>query len=554
MARKILTGGNGSSGQTGQQVIDDINSNFDQLYAFNVEEYGAVHDLKTVLDGAINSGSAILTSASNQFLSSDVGKRIIVSRAGAANAPLRTTIASFQSAGQVTLSVTASSTVTNQMVDWGTDDTVAIQNAIIDAFNAGSATIYLPAGRYMIDGDLQTSISGTNPNSQLYIPSVADSATNNASIRLVGESTFPWLSRRLVMETKGTILKSTRIGSGVNPTMLGTIGTTGNYLNFNYTKVTVENIALTVYTNNNTSAPSMHGIDFRYLATGIFKNVSITIDVPFLEGPDASGAEFAGLIIGGRDNNGPNYLETCCVAGFKYSYVLGEHTTVNNLYAFAASHGYVIPRQNYYVVGHVMSHYCANQLLFPASQIMGLDHDDTKFSRVNLTFEIESDTNINGTTHWWDTATFIIDSDNISRGSIDYLYLQGGVIRNDVAAQGITGANNIELIPSDGFQVVSANVGANTNNYQSSISEIANIFRLNPSGAFNLTGIVALRLRGGAEITIINTSASNTLTIKTEDANSTAANRFLMNADLALLPNAAAKFKYDVVSSRWRRI
>jgi hypothetical protein len=33
MAKQILTGGNGTSGQTGQQVIDIINSNFTELYS-----------------------------------------------------------------------------------------------------------------------------------------------------------------------------------------------------------------------------------------------------------------------------------------------------------------------------------------------------------------------------------------------------------------------------------------------------------------------------------------------------------------------------------------
>jgi hypothetical protein len=63
-------------------------------------------------DGAINSASQTLTSASNPFASGDVGRRIIVRGAGSGGADLNTTISAYGSAGSVTLTDSASTTVT----------------------------------------------------------------------------------------------------------------------------------------------------------------------------------------------------------------------------------------------------------------------------------------------------------------------------------------------------------------------------------------------------------------------------------------------------------
>lgn len=64
-------------------------------------------------DGAITSGAAVLTSASNPFASGDVGRNIIVRGAGTAGADLYTTIASYTNAGSVTLTANAGTTVSS---------------------------------------------------------------------------------------------------------------------------------------------------------------------------------------------------------------------------------------------------------------------------------------------------------------------------------------------------------------------------------------------------------------------------------------------------------
>lgn len=117
---------------------------------FDVKAYGAALDAKTVSDGAITNGAAILTSATGSFLSSDVGKPITVRGAGSTSASLIlvTTVLSYQSATQVTLSANATHTVTGAAVYWGTNDSAALL-AAIDAANAtgNGGVVWIGAGK-----------------------------------------------------------------------------------------------------------------------------------------------------------------------------------------------------------------------------------------------------------------------------------------------------------------------------------------------------------------------------------------------------------------------
>ena len=72
----------------------------------------------TITDGAITSGAAVLTSASALFLAADAGRAIIVRGAGAAGADLVTTILTFTSTSNVTLSANAGTTVTGASAIW----------------------------------------------------------------------------------------------------------------------------------------------------------------------------------------------------------------------------------------------------------------------------------------------------------------------------------------------------------------------------------------------------------------------------------------------------
>ncbi|WP_432169058.1 hypothetical protein [Streptomyces sp. 1222.5] len=131
--------------------------------------YGAVGDAQVVTDGAMSSGSAVLTSATAAWPSSVVGKAISVKGAGPSGVTtLVTTVASRQSATQITLAAANSSggAVTGAIVIWGTDDTAAIQ-AAVDAAEAylaaghGFARVFFPPRPYIVAGPLNRTKSGS---------------------------------------------------------------------------------------------------------------------------------------------------------------------------------------------------------------------------------------------------------------------------------------------------------------------------------------------------------------------------------------------------------
>lgn len=119
---------------------------------FHVADYGAVGDGKVIYDVAMTSGSAVCTSATAGFTSADVGKKILVNGAGPGgggnpSGALITTIASRQSATQVTLAATSSGTISGCHAVYGTDDTAAIQDAMLalqqsDAFSLAGGGMY----------------------------------------------------------------------------------------------------------------------------------------------------------------------------------------------------------------------------------------------------------------------------------------------------------------------------------------------------------------------------------------------------------------------------
>ena len=95
-----------------------------------------------VVDGAITSGTSLLTSVSGPFDISHVGRLIVVAGAGSGGSNLQTTIASFVSPTQVNLTLNASTSVgPSATVTWGS--TLTLARNFNEATNANaSATLY----------------------------------------------------------------------------------------------------------------------------------------------------------------------------------------------------------------------------------------------------------------------------------------------------------------------------------------------------------------------------------------------------------------------------
>jgi hypothetical protein len=177
-------------------------------YTVNVKNFNAQGNLVSANAAfSITSGNNILTSSVGLFGTVYIGRAIIVPGAGVSGAPLITTIASFVSATQVTLTANASTTLSavNLRIPIGTDDSAAINAAIVAAKNTLSQTpsfsaanigveLYFPGGRYLaLSGINLTGIA--NPGMTVWgdDATIYSAANGNAAVDGIGSRFIRWM-------------------------------------------------------------------------------------------------------------------------------------------------------------------------------------------------------------------------------------------------------------------------------------------------------------------------------------------------------------------------
>lgn len=387
---------------------------------YSVEDYGAIHNGKTVNDASMSSNT--VTSATANFSSSDIGKIIVIAGAGVAGAALKTTITGFTSSTQVTTSAPASASVTNKKIDWGTDDTTAIQNGINACVSGGGGTLYFPNGIYIINGSLY--VAGTNPNSQLYFPS-SDILPTRVSVKLLGESNVTMAGTYLggQLATSGVILQSTLIASevsGTNPCILSTLTSTttvtgGQQYNENWNYIFMENMGFRTYTNGGQSH-KMGAVNLYKAAKVSTKNCSFLADysIDLMVSPASSGT--FGLIVCAGNDYGPNTVEENFAQGFEYGFLFGEHTSLDSNYSIGNYYGFAVLSGQYAVTGKMLTHACVNQIFFQGvSSLLGIPSVGSR-TYVDLFVECEQV----GTALWWGAVSFFTDTNNQATGTLKY--------------------------------------------------------------------------------------------------------------------------------------
>lgn len=120
----------------------------------------------------MTSGSAALTSATATWVAGDVGKSVIVPGAGAQGSDLRTTISAFVSATEVTLSDSASVSVTYSRV----------YNSLPSANNVTMAYVSDTNGKYR--GTLDAAVKLTKGESYILAVSV-DAGAGREDLRQI---------------------------------------------------------------------------------------------------------------------------------------------------------------------------------------------------------------------------------------------------------------------------------------------------------------------------------------------------------------------------------
>lgn len=109
----------------------------ERLFIDLMADYGAKFDHRVVFDGACAVGSpGIITSATIAFTAADVGKRIVLTGAGASGAQYVGSISSLNSGTSVNVSPNIATTVSAKGLQVHTDDLTAWTNAITDINNS----------------------------------------------------------------------------------------------------------------------------------------------------------------------------------------------------------------------------------------------------------------------------------------------------------------------------------------------------------------------------------------------------------------------------------
>jgi hypothetical protein len=126
---------------------------------FNVKSYGAKGNTKSVADG-VSSGSNLISSATADFTSADIGKLCFgIEMASGIARIAQSVIASVISPTEAIVAGGVTAGYSNLKFVWGTDDTAALKAAWIAAVNAATETsafnqngmgvVYCPSGGYM---------------------------------------------------------------------------------------------------------------------------------------------------------------------------------------------------------------------------------------------------------------------------------------------------------------------------------------------------------------------------------------------------------------------
>lgn len=134
---------------------------------------------RTVTDGAITATDQTLTSATAVFTTADVGKAITVAGAGVAGATLTTTIASFNSATSVELTLAAATTVTGATVHYGGSGSLT---TTIASFQS--------ATQVTLTANVTWSAAG---NTTIWIDATLRLYRFNAGTGMVSEAYTPWI-------------------------------------------------------------------------------------------------------------------------------------------------------------------------------------------------------------------------------------------------------------------------------------------------------------------------------------------------------------------------
>jgi len=410
--------------------------------AVNVKWFGAKGDGKDALDGNITTGTNNFTTGTAIFSATDVGKVISIKGAGTSGAYLVTTIATYVSATNVTLSTNAALTVSGVSWFFGTDDTFAIQDTINAAYADGGGKVYVNKGIHIINGILQTSVGGyaVNPNSQLWIPYYNADIQDRRTIEICGEFAAT-LYQGLGLAPRpaansGTIFRSTIQGSGIEPSVICNKGGAPNdFRIFSRTNLLIKNISiqLTVNENNAVTMGGINGFDCSIINLEYVTAYPHTMNLTDSSRPPINVTGISMPKVGSEHFNS---LRNCTVGGFENGYRIGEHASAYDIVAISCYTGYRIMENNHTAnLLKIASFWNVNDITIDNNQ----DHlpSGLFFNVHQLITEWKS------VGKWYDNVNTISDADNKGMGKINFDIVEANVGVNNNRFKKIGGKNII---------------------------------------------------------------------------------------------------------------
>lgn len=123
------------------------------------------------------------------------------------------------------------------------------------------------------------------------------------------------------------------------------------------------------------------------------------------------------------------------------------------------------------------------------------------------------------------------------------------------ANSGFSIPTRADVLLDDPFGVITPTaISSSVNDYAPTNGIQADIWRISSTNVFNITGIVApLAYQGARRLMLTNIGTAN-ITLTNQDANSAAANRFLLAGGSTVLgQDASITLFYDQTTQRWRK-
>jgi hypothetical protein len=193
--------------------------------------FNAKCDGRQVGNAATTAGSNVVTSASLAATAADIGKSVVIYKAGAAGATFKSTITAVTNPTTIVLAANTPSTTAGTLMVVATDDTNAIQAAINTLVNLcrttryKSGTLILPdSGIIYCGGPLQ---DAGFANSVLKIPNIRKQDDGNPAITITIKPRGPWTDTQYwgfsqePPHLTGPVLLFGATGSGTNPSCIG---------------------------------------------------------------------------------------------------------------------------------------------------------------------------------------------------------------------------------------------------------------------------------------------------------------------------------------------